>query len=80
MEISIDYAGITRLMTIAHGEGRNSLYEYEMYSLLSKSGAETPPKFAPLASVLHYLGNSFMNANRCEGVAFEKGWLYDNPL
>lgn len=44
MDIPIDYSGITGLMTAAHGEGRNFLYEYEVYSLLSKSGAETPPK------------------------------------
>ncbi len=44
MDVSIDYAGITRLMTVAHGEGRNFLYEYEVYSLLSRSGAETPPE------------------------------------
>ena len=44
MNIPIDYSGITGLMTAAHGEGRNFLYEYEVYSLLSKSGAETPPK------------------------------------
>ena len=44
MDLSIDYAGITKLMTIAHEESRNFLYEYEVYSLLSKSGAETPPK------------------------------------
>jgi len=44
MDIPIDYSGITELMTVAHREGRNFLYEYEVYSLLSKSGAETPPK------------------------------------
>ncbi len=44
MDLSIDYTGISRLMTVAHGEGRNFLYEYEVYSLLSKSGSETPPK------------------------------------
>ena len=44
MDLPIDYAGITRLMTNAHSEGSNFLYEYEVYSLLSKSGAETPPK------------------------------------
>ncbi|WP_457577425.1 acetate--CoA ligase family protein [Desulfomarina sp.] len=44
MELSIDFAGITGLIRSAHGEGRNFLYEYEVYSLLSRSGAETPPK------------------------------------
>ena len=44
MDIPIDYTGITELMTVAHGEKRDFLYEYEVYSLLSRSGAETPPK------------------------------------
>jgi len=44
VNLSIDYAEITKIMTVAHGEGRNSLYEYEVYSLLSSSGAETVPK------------------------------------
>jgi len=44
MDLSIDYAGITELMNLAYAEGRDFLYEYEVYSLLSKSGAETAPK------------------------------------
>jgi len=44
MDLTIDYAGITELMAAAQKEGRDFLYEYEVYSLLSKSGAETPPK------------------------------------
>ncbi|BCL60263.1 CoA-binding protein [Desulfomarina profundi] len=44
MDLSIDFAGITELMHGAHGEGRSFLFEYEVYSLLSRSGAETPPK------------------------------------
>lgn len=44
MDIPIDFGSITQLFAAAHGEGRNFLYEYEVYSLLSKSGAETPPQ------------------------------------
>ena len=44
MDISIDYKSINSLFTTAHKEGRGFLYEYEVYSLLAKSGAETPPK------------------------------------
>jgi len=40
----IDFASITDLMAEAHSEGRNFLYEYEVYTLLAKSGAETPPR------------------------------------
>jgi len=40
----IDFASITRLMTEARDEGRDFLYEYEVYTLLAKSGAETPPR------------------------------------
>lgn len=44
MNMQIDYSAITELMQNAQAEGRDFLYEYEVYSLLSKSGAETPPK------------------------------------
>ncbi|MBW2658546.1 MAG: acetate--CoA ligase family protein [Deltaproteobacteria bacterium] len=44
MDLAIDYGGIAGLMLAAQQEGRDFLYEYEVYSLLSKSGAETPPK------------------------------------
>jgi len=52
MELPIDYNSITRMLTTAHEEGRNFLYEYEVYSLLSQSGAETPPQcnFIPRGS------------------------------
>jgi acyl-CoA synthetase (NDP forming) len=40
----IDFASISDLMAEAHSEGRNFLYEYEVYTLLAKSGAETPPR------------------------------------
>ncbi|MCP3899696.1 MAG: CoA-binding protein, partial [Desulfobacteraceae bacterium] len=52
MDVPIDFDSITNLLTTAHGKGRESLYEYEVYSLLSQSGAETPPKcnFIPRGS------------------------------
>jgi acyl-CoA synthetase (NDP forming) len=40
----IDFMAITALFQHANAEYRNFLYEYEVYSLLSKSGAETPPR------------------------------------
>lgn len=54
MSLSIDFSGITQIMETAVNDGRNFLYEYEVYSLLSLSGAETPPKsmFIPRGSKL----------------------------
>lgn len=40
----IDFAAITVLLQQASAENRNFLYEYEVYSLLAASGAETPPQ------------------------------------
>jgi hypothetical protein len=40
----LDFESITALLREAHAEGRNFLYEYEVYALLAKSGAETPPR------------------------------------
>lgn len=40
----IDYDGITALFKTAQEDGRDYLFEYEVYNLLSRSGAETPPK------------------------------------
>lgn len=40
----IDFSAITELFSAAGAEGRNFLYEYEVYTLLAKSGAETPPR------------------------------------
>jgi len=52
VDIPIDFNSISNMFTTAHKEGRGFLYEYEVYSLLSKSGAETPPKinFIPRGS------------------------------
>lgn len=44
VEVSIDYNAINTLFTQAHAEGRDTLFEYEVYDLLRDSGAETPPR------------------------------------
>lgn len=44
MDLPIDYDSITDTFARASKEGRDFLYEYEVYSLLARSGAETPPK------------------------------------
>ncbi|MBF0377581.1 MAG: acetate--CoA ligase family protein [Desulfamplus sp.] len=44
MNFSIDFKGINELLFSAYDSGRNFLYEYEVYSLLKHSGAETPPQ------------------------------------
>jgi len=44
VDTAIDFDSITHMLTTAHDEGRSSLYEYEVYSLLAKSRAETPPQ------------------------------------
>lgn len=40
----IDFVAITALLQQAYAENRNFLYEYEVYTLLAASGAETPPQ------------------------------------
>jgi len=49
VEVSIDYSAISTLFEEAHKEGRDTLFEFEVYDLLRKSGAETPPKSILLA-------------------------------
>jgi len=44
VDIPIDFDSITDTFARADQEGRSFLYEYEVYSLLARSGAETPPK------------------------------------
>ncbi|BCS88265.1 acetate--CoA ligase family protein [Pseudodesulfovibrio sediminis] len=44
VEVSIDFTAITTLFKQAHAEGRDTLFEYEVYDLLRQSGAETPPR------------------------------------
>ena len=45
MSSRIDFESISLMLSSAHAEGRDSLFEYEVYSLLSRSGAETPPQY-----------------------------------
>lgn len=44
MELSIDFKGINKILSAAWDQGRDYLFEYEVYELLARSGAETPPK------------------------------------
>ncbi len=44
MDVPIDFTGITEIFTRAWDQGRNFLFEYEVYELLARSGSETPPK------------------------------------
>ena len=52
MDLPIEFDSITDTFAKAHKEGRDFLYEYEVYSLLARSGAETPPKsrFIPIGA------------------------------
>jgi acyl-CoA synthetase (NDP forming) len=45
---SIDFKAITKQFEQAVKDGRHFLYEYEVYNLLQRSGAETPPRAVPL--------------------------------
>ncbi len=45
MELNINYAGITALFKHAQADGRNVLFEHEVYEFITISGAETPPKY-----------------------------------
>ena len=44
VQVEINYAAIDSLLARAGGEGRDTLFEYEVYDLLKASGAETPPR------------------------------------
>lgn len=46
MNLTVAYQAITDVFQNAVSEQRHFLYEYEVYTLLSLSGAETPPKYA----------------------------------
>ena len=50
MELNIDFEALTEIIRKADGEGRDSLFEYEVYDFLRLSGSETPPrtKFLPM--------------------------------
>lgn len=43
MDLQINFEDITRIFHQAIEDGRQTLYEYETYELLRKSGAESPP-------------------------------------
>jgi len=42
--VAIEFDAISDLFRSAREEGRDYLFEYEVYNLLGRSGAETPPK------------------------------------
>lgn len=44
VEVNIDFDAITALLNGASEEGRGSLFEHEVYSLMRAIGAETPPR------------------------------------
>ncbi len=44
MQFSIDFSAITQIFSKAQEQNREYLFEFEVYELLSLSGAETPPK------------------------------------
>ena len=43
-EVNIDFDAIAALLRQAHDEGRDSIFEYEVYTLMREVGAETPPR------------------------------------
>jgi acyl-CoA synthetase (NDP forming) len=44
MDLNIDFDSITGILRSASEEGRDFLFEYEVYNVLARSGAETPPR------------------------------------
>lgn len=44
VEVCIDFGAVTGLLEKAHAQGRDSLYEHEVYELMQSVGAETPPR------------------------------------
>ncbi len=44
MDVPIDFKGLTSILNRAWDQGRDYLFEYEVYEFLARSGAETPPK------------------------------------
>ncbi len=45
MQTHIDYPGLTNLFQLAKDEGRNHLFEHEVYRFIQMTGSETPPRF-----------------------------------
>ena len=60
-DLSIDFEAITTLFSVAHEQGREALFEYETYELLSSSGAETPPQTQLLAKGSKLSDDELMN-------------------
>lgn len=44
VQVQVNFKAIDALFAKAHAEGRDTLFEYEVYELLQESGAETPPR------------------------------------
>ena len=44
MQLDIDFDSIGHIFSNAWDQGRDFLFEYEVYDLLAKSGSETPPR------------------------------------
>lgn len=44
VQVEINYQAIDGLFEQARTQGRDTLFEYEVYDLLKASGAETPPR------------------------------------
>ncbi len=44
MQLEIDFTSIDLIFSKARDQGRDFLFEYEVYELLARSGSETPPK------------------------------------
>ncbi|OGR19139.1 MAG: CoA-binding protein [Desulfobacterales bacterium GWB2_56_26] len=49
MQTHIDFTGLTALFDRAAGQGRDYLFEYEVYEFIRLIGGETPPQFFLLA-------------------------------
>lgn len=49
MQTHIDFTGLTALFDRATGQGRDYLFEYEVYEFIRLIGGETPPQFFLLA-------------------------------
>ena len=45
MQLTVEYEPIADIFRSAAAEGRRTLFEYEVYTMLALSGAETPPKY-----------------------------------
>lgn len=71
MQLTIEYQAITDLFRKAAQEGRRFLYEYEVYTLLSLSGSETPPRCA-------FIPKNAARGRRSHGSSRRKGRAEDS--